>query len=601
MKKQIILLIAALLLINIGCQDELEDNFINPGIYSPTENVPAGMFSGMMSRGRTFANDYGEFWWHAGTGGMISHSHLIMRHLRDSYGYFADANDVKVFYTLMSVDGYFYGHNSDFRELPLMEERVANMGDAEKADNLIYISLSKMVRGYRASKAVDLFNSVPYSEGLQGVNGQFFPKFDDPKEIYTSILDDLGTYSDQIVQEAAGMSADGKRLFEQQDIIFQGDVTKWQQWANALRLRLAVRMSGVDETYSKQVIAEILSKGHLPDGDLFIEPVSWVSRDGDHWKRGLKERDYAGFIPPTIMYKMDMDQDHEYTPGVDDPRLPVFFLPNRDTLYMPVSLDFGIGQKIYNFARAENIADYNYGDAYFYYDYFNELDRYMKYNAYSLWNPATMVRNVEPWRAFSRAEVDFLLAEAELKNLGNTGNSVENHLRNGVLHSIDYWYYVNSFSAWDKINDTNRFFLKPTAPDQNVKDQFATGVLVEYANAADLEARMEVIMSQKFVHLNIHDYLEVFTELRRTRHPKLPLIKFSPSLTLEPEVERYPYPGSEASTNTAALQEVSAQDNFTTPIFWVPADKKNVSYYEDSFNNDYLYTKYPGVPESFPN
>ncbi|MEN8118499.1 MAG: SusD/RagB family nutrient-binding outer membrane lipoprotein [Bacteroidota bacterium] len=600
MKKQIILFLAAILLFSVSCQDELEKDFINPGVYTPTENVPAGMFASMMSRTRTFKNDYGEFWWHANAGGMISHVHLIMRHVRDAYSFYSDLNDVPAMYNLMSVDAYFYGHNRDFKELPIMEQLIEEMTDQEKTDNEIYVTLGNMVRGYRASKAVDLYNSVPYSEALQGVNGEFFPKFDDPKEIYKSIIADLGTYADLVVQQESAMSADGKRLFKQQDIILKGDAAKWQQWANAVRLRLAVRISGVEEDYAKQVISEILSKNNLPSEDLLIDANLWVSEPGNHWKRGVRERDYAGFISPALINKMDIDLDHVYTPGTDDPRLPVLILPNRDTLYMPVSMDFGVGQKVYNHVSADNNAKGFGGGAYYYYNWFQDLEMYMKKNAYSVYNPATMVRNREPWRAFTHAEVDLLLAEVELKGLGSTGSSAEDHIKNSVINSIDYWYHMNSFTTWDKIDESNSYFLKPTAPDQGVKEQFADVIAGQYNAAADLEAKMEVIMGQKYVHLNIHDYFEVFAELRRTKHPKLPLMRFTGNVPLKPLVERYPYPGSESATNKDALAEVVDQDNFTSPIFWVPANKRTELYYEDDYNQDYLYIKYEGVPESFP-
>jgi hypothetical protein len=524
-----------------------------------------------------------------------------MRFIRDAYSWFSDLNDVKVFYTLMNVDAYFYGHNKDFRELPLMEALVEGMTEQERADNEIYITIAKMVRGYRASKGVDIYNSVPYSEGLQGVDGKFFPKFDDPTEIYKSIITDLGTYADLVVQQAAGLSADGKRIMQQQDIIFEGDASKWQQWANAVRLRLAVRISGVEKEFATQAIAEILSKNNLPTEDLFIPGNLWISEAGNHWKRGLKERDYASFITPTIMNKMDLDRDHVYTPGSDDPRLPVFFLPNRDTLYMPMSFDFGIAQSIYDHVSADNSAKHGSGGAYYYYNWYVDLDLYMKKNAYSCWNPATMVRNVEPVRAFTRAEVDFLLAEVDLKGLGSTPKSAAEHVSDGVKSSIDYWYYINSFTTWQVINDSNRDFLKPTAPSQSDIDAFASIIANQYNTAADLEEKMEVIIGQKYVHLNLHDYFEVFSELRRTRHPKLPRIKFSESLVLKPELERYPYPGNEAAYNKESLLEVVDQDNFTSPIFWIPENLKNTSYYQDSYNDEYFYNQYPGVPESFPN
>lgn len=597
----ILLLLVGTLVVPFGCQDELEEDFIDPSVYSPTDNIPSGMFAAMMSRTRTFKNDYAEFWWHADAGGIIGHTHLIGRFMRDAYSWFSDLNDVNIFYTTMTLDSYFYGHNTDFKEIPLMEKEIEAMSEEDRVNNEIYLSLSKMVRGYRASKAVDLYNSVPYSEALKGVEGEFFPKFDDPMEIYKSIINDLKAYSELAVQQEAKMSPEAKAVFQKQDIIFEGDITKWKQWANAVRLRLAVRISGVAEEFAKQAIGEVISGNNLPTDDLLIPGNLWISESGNHWKLGLRERDYAGFIPPTIMYKMDRDMDHKYSEGIDDPRLPVYFLPNRDTLYMPISFDFGIGQKIYNHVRADNNEKYNFGGAYYYYNYFADLDNYMKYNGYSVWNPATMVRNVEPVRAFTRAEVDFLLAEIELKGLGNTSKTVAENVKSGVKNSIDYWYHINSFTTWDKIDDSNRNFLKPDAPDPVSVEQFATSIVEDYNNTASFEDKMEIIIGQKYVHLNIHDYFEVLSELRRTRHPKLPLIKFSDALTLKPELERIPYPGAESDTNLDAMTDVIEEDNYTSHIFWVPEDLRNVSYYESSIQDKYRFTKYEGVPESFPN
>ena len=592
--------LALFLLLSFGCQDQLKKDFVDPGVYSPTTNIPAGMFSAEMSRMRTFVNDYAEFWYHAECGGMISHLHLTMRFLRDASTYFSDANNVPLFYTTMYMDDYFYGPNSDFKELPLMEQEIAKMSEAGKADNAIYVTLSKMVRAYRASKAVDLNNSVPYSEGLNGVNGQFFPKFDDPKEIYESIITDLDKYADLAITQEAAMSADGKNVFKQQDIVFSGDVVKWKQWANALRLRLAVRISGVDDEFAKKAIGEIIAKNSLPTEDLLIPPSSWCSQSKGFWKQGMAETDYKSFVSPTIMFKLDRNLDHKYTPGIDDPRLPVFFLPNRDTLYMPVSLDFAIGQSIFNAIKADNQAKYNYGAAVFtVYNYYNELDRYMKYNAVSLWNPATMVKNVEPVRAFTRAEIDLLLAEVALKSLGTTPKSAVEHVKDAVRNSIKYWYYINSFSNWDAINSTNISFLKPTAPSQSVIDQYANVIADDYNAAASLDDKMEVIMGQKYIHLSVHDYFEVFAELRRTRHPRLPLIKFSESMNIAPQIERWPYPAAESATNKDAMSKVASEDNYTSPIFWVPSGLRNVSYYESALQDKYRFIRYKGVPESF--
>jgi len=599
MKKILIILSAALMLFNVGCKEELENDFVNPEIYSPTANVPSGMFAAMMSRERNFKNAYAEYWWHLDIGGMGGYDQLVMRTLWSGQSYYASLNDNKVMASTYALDLYFYGHNSDFRELPEMEKKIAGMTDAQMADNEIYVPLARMVRGWRATKAVDLFNSVPYSDALKGTEGQFFPKFDNPVDIYKSVINDLGTLPGELDGLYAGMSSDGKRIFNSQDIIFGGDLMKWKQWASAVRLRLAVRMAGIDLDFSRAAITDILSKGQLPTSDLFTSSAAWINKDGNHWKLGVAERDYAAFVSAFWMYQMDRDTNHVYNPGKDDPRLPVFVMPNRDTVYMPMSYDFLIGDKINTYVRNDNNAKYGYNFGYMRYSYYTDIDRYMKYNNFCLPNPCTFVRNTAPWRAFTAAEVDFLLAEAALFGYASTGNSPENYLKSGVVNSINYWYAQNATSNWNMVSDANRWFLKPAAPDAADVDAFAEIVLNEYRKAGSNEEKLGVIITQKYVHLNIQDFVEVFTELRRTRYPKLPILKFGGSVALKPMIERYPYPGAEAANNKLSLADVADQDNFTSPIFWVIPSRRGVDYYEPGFNDKYFYNRYLGVPESF--
>jgi len=128
-------------------------------------------------------------------------------------------------------------------------------------------------------------------------------------------------------------------------------------------------------------------------------------------------------------------------------------------------------------------------------------------------------------------------------------HSVVNLKRRGVVNLTGKSNYINSFSNWDVINSTNSSFLKPAVPSQSVVDQYVNEIADDYDTAAGLEDKMEVIMGQKYVHFNLHDYFEVFAELRRTRHPKIPLDKFSESMNIAPMIERWPYPGAESATN----------------------------------------------------
>ena len=577
-----------------GCQKELEEDFPNPATQAPEGGASAGMFTAIMERTRTFKNDYGEFYWHVKSNGMIGHSHIATEPYGGPYWGEWDAyNDVIANYTTASLSEYF-APQKDVREITSMKEELETLSEQDRINAEIYLSLSKLVYLYRMSKAVDLYNSVPFSEALQGVDLQFFPKYDDPAEIYKTILSDIKVNIDLASNQYSQMNDDGKATFTRQDIIFEGDISKWVQWAAAIRLRLAVRVSGVLDTEAKAAISEVLAEGNLPNEDLLIPNNLWISEPENHWKRGFVESDYSIHITPDFLFKMDRDRDHQYTIGIDDPRLPVICTPNRDQLYVPLSFDSQIGTAIYNKVNDEN------GYSFAWNRDLDNLGQFLTASAYSVYNPATFSHVKEPVRAFTLAEVHLLLAEVALKGLGTTPESSSLHIAEAVKASIDYWYMINSYTTHEDLTDPlHKQLFTPDKPSGGDIDNYATIIANEYNAAASEDDKMDILMWQKYLHLNIHDYYELFTELRRTRHPKLGLLRTSFGTMLNPVVERYPYPGSASAYNFEGYSSVADHDNFTSHIFWVPQDKRTESYYESNFNDDYMYIEYVGVPESF--
>jgi hypothetical protein len=94
---------------------------------------------------------------------------------------------------------------------------------------------------------------------------------------------------------------------------------------------------------------------------------------------------------------------------------------------------------------------------------------------------------------------------------------------------------------------------------------------------------MELLMQQKYIHLNLMCPYELWAELRRTRHPKLEPMTFNAKV-MKPLPERLRYPTAEQQTNPDNYATVKSQDNFTTPIFWVPANLRTVNPYWDNYN-----------------
>lgn len=86
------------------------------------------------------------------------------------------------------------------------------------------------------SVATDLYGDIYYTEGLHGRDGILFPKFDEQKNIYPALIQDL---KDAATLIAAGTDPIDKTY----DILYAADKTKWIKFANSLRLRLLMRAS----------------------------------------------------------------------------------------------------------------------------------------------------------------------------------------------------------------------------------------------------------------------------------------------------------------------------------------------------------------------
>ncbi|MDP1763346.1 MAG: SusD/RagB family nutrient-binding outer membrane lipoprotein [Sediminibacterium sp.] len=102
------------------------------------------------------------------------------------------------------------------------------------------------------SVVTDLYGDIFYTEGLRGQDGILFPKFDEQKDIYPALIQNL--------KDAAQLLTDGKESLDKpSDIMFTGDKTKWIKLANSLRLRLLIR-----ESNKVPNAAEILAVSALP-------------------------------------------------------------------------------------------------------------------------------------------------------------------------------------------------------------------------------------------------------------------------------------------------------------------------------------------------
>ena len=577
-----LILYATLILITgSSCKKDLADRFNDPDrLSSGVTDIVPGMFTSTISNNKLFIQDYGEWYYLLNGGNSITgYEQVAQRFVSYRYTWFSSYND------LTSGNGfddypitgqsYFEASYQRIKSWETVRAEVNARSGQSKLDADVYFKLLTLVKEYQSAKLVDFFNSIPYFNAFQGSTGSqtyWYAQYDDPKLIYEDIITQLGNVADSLPLAYNQMSATGKAIFAAQDIAFKGDITKWVKFANATRLKLLVRLAGVDAAFAKPLIQTTLGKT-LPKED--IQFNMWYNTDlqsgGGFWMRGLYENTYASFIPNIIMKRMNYG-DSMYNPGLDDPRLPVIAMPTKWNSYKGVT---------YNIDA--QTPDYDAGQRY--YTAADNLTSSLSTNARSMYNHATYHRNSNmPVYMFSLAELDLLMAEIALKGLGTTGKTAEEHMKDAVIHSTSYWYAVNSGSDYkSKITAAGVAALYPAKPSDAVISNWGDTIKAKFVAAATTDDKMEILMQQKYIHLNLMQPYELWSELRRTGHPKLEPFTWHGEVW-KPFPERVHYPSSEQQNNPTNYAKVSAANNTTTKIFWVPADRNTTLYW-----NDYNY------------
>ncbi len=156
--------------------------------------------------------------------------------------------------------------------IQVAEEQKAKGAGKEYTDNLIQVS--RIWRAYLLSEAADMFGPLPI-EAFQGVN----PEFNSVKDVYYYMLAELTDASEKL-NNTIKVPGD----IEKFDRVYKFDFTKWQKYANSMRLRLAMRLSEVDTEKAKTEFEAAIATGKLitdpTDNYTVKEAAGWNDLSG---------------------------------------------------------------------------------------------------------------------------------------------------------------------------------------------------------------------------------------------------------------------------------------------------------------------------------
>lgn len=171
----------------------------------------------------------------------------------------------------------------------------------------------------------DMFGMIVYSEALKADEGNFTPKLDSQKDVYTGLHKDLKEAYDQFDINGS--------LNSTYDIIYGGDIAKWKKANASVRMLMAIKLSDVDPETGKAWFQEAYNDGVIEDNADNLVYNYYADTDNEnplHYNIVTEGR--ADFAPcSTIIDKMN---------EMKDPRRAYYFTANSDNIYkgIPIGL-----------------------------------------------------------------------------------------------------------------------------------------------------------------------------------------------------------------------------------------------------------------------
>ena len=137
--------------------------------------------------------------------------------------------------TSADTDGLWGNLYDVLMDLKTIEDRTTISGDK------IYLGISQVLKAYTFSIATDLFGDIPYNESSKGALGNITPAYDKQEVIYPALIT---TLDQAITNLKSGAGAKPSTA----DLIYNGDIVKWEAFANSLKLRLLNHLSKKNPT-----------------------------------------------------------------------------------------------------------------------------------------------------------------------------------------------------------------------------------------------------------------------------------------------------------------------------------------------------------------
>lgn len=351
---------------------------------------------------------------------------------------------------------------------------------------------AKVMKAYNFQWLVDTYNDVPFFEAFQG-NKNLQPKYDKAEVVYK----ELGILLDSaitIINTAKAQTVDDKKpikILATSDPLFKGDMDLWKRFANTLKLRLMLR-AGSKVTFDKTTFDAI---GFITD-DVLVNP-GYAKVDGK------QNPQWDNFAYSAANSARTVGQQHVPTP---------FVLTFYDGTKL---VDTGRGKVVYKAWAGTNGATtpknqlgYQGSDA----------ARGATPNTWYIGTSATAYTSIGIYKGPDAGQPLMLAAEGYLLQAegivrGLITGDAKTAFNKGIEMSFRY-LYKNAANSVSVGRDPAK-----SAADYIKNNQLS--YLANFDQASTTDQKVEAIITQKYVALNMINSQEAWFEFLRTGYPRI--------------------------------------------------------------------------------
>ena len=385
-------------------------------------------------------------------------------------------------------------------------------------------AIAKIWKTYMFHQQTDLYGPIPYSQAGLGL---LSVPYDAQESIYTNFFSVL----DSAIATLKA-SDQTQTPFGSDDLIYAGSIPKWIKFGNSLRLRLAMRISGINPTLAQAEAEKSIADGVITD-------------NADNAFVAVGPNSINGLAAEAPWENMRMSSSMvSYLKGYNDPRMMEYYSPaDDDGQYHGTRNGMNVTQVAAAVSKnGTNLSNINT----------------------TRWSDATQATT--PLNVMYAAEIYFLRAEAAL-NGWNVGGTPRQLYEQGITVSMNQWGINDANAIQNYIQSTST----PIPPNDYLNSPAVATIPVKFA--ADAVTQRQQVLTQKWLAL-FPDGIEAWAELRRTGFPVLyPLVESdNPDVPANHMISRFTWQSDEYNTNgkavQAALPLLGGPDKVSTHVWW---------------------------------